>query len=44
MIVQIYSEQYRVHWPRKPVPVYLRYGMFSAREVSTNWSTKENEK
>ena len=44
MIVEFRGEKYRIHWPRKtPDKVYIRYGLWSAREPSTNWSTHEDE-
>ena len=44
MLWQIWGEQYQVSWPRKtPDRVYLRYGMFSNRERSSNHATGDEE-
>ncbi|MDE2104612.1 MAG: hypothetical protein KGL39_45675 [Patescibacteria group bacterium] len=44
MKVEIRGEIFRVCQPRKPVPVFIRYGMFSNRERSWNHSTGEAER
>ncbi len=45
MILEIFGERYPIHWPRKkPTKVYIRYGLFSNREVSSNHATGEDEK
>lgn len=43
VLVQIRDECYRVSWPRVVPKVYIRYGMFSTREVSFNHATGEKE-
>ena len=44
MKVWIRDESYDMIRPRKPVPVYIRYGLFSNRERSSNHSTGEAER
>lgn len=44
IIEWIEDEQWNTTPPRKPVPVFLRFGKFSRRERSYNWATGEYER
>ena len=43
MLVSIFNDIYSVSWPRKSLKVYLRFGMFSSGEVSSNHHTGDVE-